>query len=260
MENVPGLLGTRGRSHSIRLRDILSNLGYAVQAQLVNAAEYGVPQIRRRVFLYGWLRDSVSPFSFPSPLNGRDNFRTVSDAIGDLPSPPDDHSAHPGDPLHRRMRMSKLNAERLLHVPPGGGMAQLPVRLRVNAHKNGADRIGHRYVYGRLSYDKPASTITARFDSFTRGKFAHPTENRNISLREGARLQTFPDDFIFEGTQEQIAALIGNAVPPLLAETICRHIARHLAEEIQPFGPLDLNFSQCKNHELIEHLKPGAEA
>ena len=138
-------------------------------------------------------------------------------------------------------------------------MAQLPARLRVNAHRNGADRIGHRYVYGRLSYDKPASTITARFDSFTRGKFAHPTENRNITLREGARLQTFPDDFIFEGTQEQIAALIGNAVPPLLAETICREMARHLAGEIQSFGQLSLNLSQLKKTDFIEPLKASAK-
>ena len=251
MENVPGLLGARGRPHVARFRELLIKSGYVVEAQLVNAAEYGVPQVRRRVFFYGWLRERVDHFLFPASQSTPENFRTVSDAIGDLPSPPSDYSCHPQDPLHRRMRMSKLNAERLLHVPPGGGMAQLPTSLRVNAHKNGADRIGHRYVYGRLSPDKPASTITARFDSFTRGKFAHPSEHRNITLREGARLQTFPDDFIFEGTQEQIAALIGNAVPPLLAERICCAVARHLAGETQPFGTLGLSFSVSKEKEQI---------
>jgi DNA (cytosine-5)-methyltransferase 1 len=120
--------------------------------------------------------------------------------------------------------MSQTNQERLRHIPPGGGFESLPVELRVDAHKGGADRIGHRNVYGRLAADKPAATITARFDSFTRGKFAHPLEDRNITLREGARLQTFPDDYQFVGSQEEVAALIGNAVPVMLAEAIGRSI------------------------------------
>jgi DNA (cytosine-5)-methyltransferase 1 len=114
-------------------------------------------------------------------------------------------------------------------------MQDLPVELRVDCHKNGADRIGHRYVYGRLARDKPAATITARFDSFTRGKFGHPREPRNITLREGARLQTFPDRFRFSGTQEEIAAQIGNAVPPLLAEVLGRAVVMWLDGD----GPAD---------------------
>jgi DNA (cytosine-5)-methyltransferase 1 len=116
----------------------------------------------------------------------------------------------------------------LRRIPEGGGFEDLPVDLRVNCHKQGAARIGHRNVYGRLAAGRPAATITARFDSFTRGKFGHPSEDRSITLREGARLQTFPDEFKFLGTQEQIAALIGNAVPPLLAETLGRALAGSL--------------------------------
>ncbi len=101
-------------------------------------------------------------------------------------------------------------------------MENLPVHLRVDCHKAGAEKIGHRYVYGRLAADRPAGTITARFDSFTRGKFAHPLQDRNITLREGARLQTFPDGFGFKGNQEDIACQIGNAVPPVLAEALAR--------------------------------------
>jgi DNA (cytosine-5)-methyltransferase 1 len=82
-----------------------------------------------------------------------------------------------------------------------------------------------------LAADKPAGTITGRFDSFTRGKFAHPFEDRNITLREGARLQTFPDSFHFSGNQEEIAALIGNAVPPQLATVLCQAIFQHLAAD-----------------------------
>lgn len=110
-------------------------------------------------------------------------------------------------------------------------MEDLPVDLRVNCHKNGADRIGHRYVYGRLAPERPAGTITARFDSFTRGKFGHPKDPRNITLREGARLQSFPDEFRFVGTQEEIAAQIGNAVPPLLAESLARAAAQSLSQK-----------------------------
>jgi DNA (cytosine-5)-methyltransferase 1 len=114
-------------------------------------------------------------------------------------------------------------------IPPGGGMQDLPDELKVDCHKVGADKIGHRYVYGRLSPDKPAATITARFDSFTRGKFGHPVEARNITLREGARLQSFPDSFRFFGTQEEIAAQIGNAVPPLVSEWLAKAAAVYLA-------------------------------
>lgn len=241
MENVKGLLGSRGRYFAVRLKEMLSRGGYAVESKIVNAAEYGVPQVRKRVFVYGRRNDQPAPFVFPEPELSPDRFVTVTNAIGDLPSPPVDYSPALGDQLHRRMRLSELNLKRLTHIPPGGGFEDLPVELRVNAHKNGADKIGHRYVYGRLDPDKPAGTITARFDSFTRGRFAHPHEDRNITLREGARLQTFPDDFKFEGTQEEIAALIGNAVPPLLAEKIGNAVAGYLRGEHSLeslFGPL----------------------
>lgn len=230
MENVPGLLGKRGSTIASRFEEAMRDGGYAVRLARINAAEYGVPQMRRRVFFYGWRIDSTTPFAFPPPTHAPEAFRTVWDAIGDLPSPPTDHSPYPGDSLHRRTRLAPINELRLRHIPPGGGFENLPVELRANCHRNGADAIGHRYVYGRLAPDRPASTITARFDSFTRGKFAHPYEDRNITLREGARLQTFDDSFRFAGTQEEVAALIGNAVPPLLAEVIGRSLIRHLSK------------------------------
>lgn len=229
MENVPGILGVRGRPFADRFVFFLRREGYDVRVVRVNAAEYGVPQARKRVFFYGWRAGVVPPFTFPPPILGPGEQRTVWQAIGDLPSPPEDYTPLPGDPLHRRTRLSEQNLARLRLIPPGGGFEDLPVDLRVEAHKNGAARIGHRAVYGRLHPDKPAGTITARFDSFTRGRFAHPFEDRNITLREGARLQTFDDTFRFLGTQEEIAALIGNAVPPLLAEVIGRALVGHLS-------------------------------
>lgn len=228
IENVPGLLGTRGRGLLATLQADIARAGYDFVADVLDAVDYGVPQRRRRVVICGWRRDSVPPFALPGPLVGPAQYRTVWDAIGDLPTPPIDYSPHPQDRLHRRMKISSLNEERIRLVPPGGGFEDLPVELRVGCHKNGADKIGHRFVYGRLHPHEPAATITARFDSFTRGKFAHPTEHRNISLREGARLQTFPDRHHFVGTQEEIAALIGNAVPPVLARVLGQALHQHL--------------------------------
>lgn len=217
MENVPGLLGKRGRGQLNEFVQAMSQAGYDSEAHLLNAADYGVPQIRKRIIVLGWHRSSGAPVILPKPTHRGDRYVTVEDAIGDLPAASPPGECHGADPLHRTTRMSQLNLERLKHIPPGGGMENLPVNLRVDCHKAGADKIGHRYVYGRLDGQRPASTITARFDSFTRGRFAHPRTDRNISLREGARLQTFPDTFRFAGNQEEIAAQIGNAVPPRLA-------------------------------------------
>jgi DNA (cytosine-5)-methyltransferase 1 len=230
MENVLGLVGNRGRELVRLLEESLRRAGYVVKMSRVNAADYGVPQTRRRVIFFGWLPSGSGPLSLPEPALTPARHKTVNDAIGDLAPPPADYSPAPGDPLHRRMRLSALNLERLRLIPPGGGMVDLPTELRVACHRNGADAIGHRYVYGRLAGDRPAGTITGRFDSFTRGKFAHPSDDRNITLREGARLQTFPDSFKFSGTQEDVAAQIGNAVPPSLAEAILTHVAACLEQ------------------------------
>lgn len=229
MENVLGLLGKRGKDLAAAFEQRMAESGYSVKAFRVNAVEFGVPQVRRRVMFVGTLRKDGTSYRFPAPTHRPDRYRTVRQAIGDLPSPPIDRSPHPDDRLHRRTRLSPENQMRMEMVPPGGGMQDLAPELRVACHKAGAARIGHRYVYGRMAPDEPAPTITARFDSFTRGKFGHPWEARNITLREGARLQSFPDWFRFDGSQEDIAALIGNAVPPLLAEAVLRHLARTLA-------------------------------
>lgn len=228
MENVPGLLGKRGKDLVAEFSTHLAKAGYRTTSVIINAADYGVPQLRKRVVFAGW-RDGQPPFVFPAPVVDSKAHRTVAEALSGLPSPPVDLSPLPGDALHRRTRLSPLNQKRIELIPPGGGMQDLPDDLKVDCHKIGADKIGHRYVYGRLAPDRPSATITARFDSFTRGKFGHPIEARNITLREGARLQSFPDTFSFVGTQEQIAAQIGNAVPPLVAEALARAAVQYLS-------------------------------
>jgi DNA (cytosine-5)-methyltransferase 1 len=238
MENVPGLLGKRGKELLAAFTANLEDSGYRFTSTIVNAADYGVPQLRKRVVFAGWLA-GAEPFVFPLPTCDAKNYRTVANAFADLQPPPIDLSPSPDDNLHRRTRLSPLNQRRMELIPPGGGMQDLPDDLKVNCHKVGADKIGHRYVYGRLAPDCPAATITARFDSFTRGKFGHPVEPRNITLREGARLQCFPDSFKFLGTQEEIAAQIGNAVPPAVAEALGRAAISYINGEVSAGGRFD---------------------
>lgn len=153
------------------------------------------------------------------------------DAIGDLPSPPADGSEHPIVPNHyREARLSALNKERIRHVPQGGGRLDLPAHLQLACHQ-GSHR--HLDTYGRLAWDQPSVTITARFDSFTRGRFGHPVEDRSLTLREGARIQGFPDEFVFLGNREECARMIGNAVPPPLAEALGRSLRYSLLAEAQ---------------------------
>lgn len=229
MENVPGLLGRRGRESLAKFVELVNDGGYEHRVYRVDAVEFGVPQRRPRVLVYGWHRDLDAPDFRLSGLAHRPV--TVAEALTALPPAAEPGTRDAADPLHVESRLSDKNRERLRHIPPGGGFEDLPIDLRVNCHRNGADKIGHRSVYGRLHPDRPSNVITARFDSFTRGRFAHPTEDRNITLREGARLQSFPDEFMFKGNREQIAALIGNAVPPLLAAQVGSLITEHLLGE-----------------------------
>jgi DNA (cytosine-5)-methyltransferase 1 len=148
----------------------------------------------------------------------------VRETLAGLPSPPEDGSPHPKYFNHyREAKLAEINLRRISHIPEGGGRAHLPSDLQLPCHVN---NLGHRHldVYGRLAWEKPAVTLTARFDSFTRGRFGHPVENRSLTLREGARLQTFPDSFEFIGNREEVARQIGNAVPPILAEILTKAI------------------------------------
>lgn len=239
-ENVPGIKRRHGEAILQAFIEDAEAAGYLCHSRVLDAVNFGVPQYRKRLFIVGELsRNGESWYEFPKPTTDEKSEETkVRTALRGLPEPPDDYTEHPGVPNHRRTRLSELNIRRLRAVPQGGGMQDLPEELRVDAHKAGPDRIGHRYVYGRLHMDEPAATITARFDSFTRGKFGHPTSDRNITLREGARLQTFPDDFVFEGGQEEIAAQIGNAVPPMLAKALGLSILDAMARRAAAQAPV----------------------
>lgn len=222
MENVSGIRGKRGKTVLAELERRLAEAGYQLHEKLLDAQDYGVPQRRKRFVVVGErIDDGPCCYEFPEPIA---EHRTVRETIGALPEPPLDGSPHPDYPLHRRDRLSDLNKKRLAVLKEGQGRDSLPEELLADCHKVSSAVIGHRNVYGRMSWDEVAPTITARFDSFTRGQFGHPDQLRSISLLEGALLQTFPIDFAFSGNKVEIARQIGNAVPPVLAEALGRSL------------------------------------
>lgn len=221
MENVSGIAGKRGKTILQQLIEDVEWTGYHVHIKLLDAQEFGVPQRRKRYIVIGERKDIGNFYTYPTSTGIH---HTVRDTIGNLPEPPQDGTDHPEITLHRRDHLSEKNLQRIRAIKEGQGRDALPDNLLANCHKIDSSVIGFRNVYGRMAWDDVAPTITARFDSFTRGKFGHPTQDRSISLREGALLQTFPIDFEFVGNKVDIAKQIGNAVPPIMAEYIGKSI------------------------------------
>jgi len=227
-ENVPGVAEDW---RFVRLLRILRRLGYAVAYDVIDAVDYGVPQRRRRLVL---VASRNGEGRLPEPTHGppdspevkrgvRMPWRTVRDAIGDLP-PVEHGKCHPADPLHCAKRLPE-NWLRLIKAIPknGGSRFDAPEELWLPAHRR-LGRRGFFDVFGRLRWDTPSVTITTGFPNPSKGRFVHPEQDRGLTLREGARLQTFPDDFRFVGSFNEIAAQIGEAFPPLLARRIAETI------------------------------------
>jgi DNA (cytosine-5)-methyltransferase 1 len=160
--------------------------------------------------------------TFPSRTHGPEQTKpyvTVRDAIGSFPAIRAGQT-HRTIPNHRASDVSKLNMRRLKATPSNGGSrSDWPHSLRLECHSG--DYAGHSDVYGRLKWDAPAPTLTCRCYSISNGRYVHPKQNRAISFREAAALQTFPNDYIFYGlSQRVIGSQIGNAVPVLLAKSL----------------------------------------
>jgi DNA (cytosine-5)-methyltransferase 1 len=226
MENVPGITGKRGKEILEDAISFAAQNGYFIHRQILDAQNYGVPQRRKRLIIIGErILNGKPKFQFPKPSKKK---VTVRETISKLPKPPEDGTDHEKIPLHRSDKLSKINLERIKFLKQGQGREYLPEYLLADCHKIDSSIIGHRNVYGRMTWDDVAPTITARFDSFTRGLFGHPEQHRSISLREGALLQTFPMDFNFCGTKVEVARQIGNAVPPKLAFAIGKKIIKSI--------------------------------
>ena len=217
IENVPGL-DTKEESPLGQFKRFLTENNYIFDDDILNAKYFGVPQNRRRYVLVATrIRRHIK-----LPAEDRTNIKTVSQAIGDyLKYPPIEHGVKDNSPhAHSAARLSPINLERIQNTPHDGGgrLDWKDPALRPRCYDN---HEGHTDVYGRLFWSNPSPTITTRFVSYSNGRYGHPEQDRAISLREGATLQSFPEDFIFySNSQGTIARMIGNAVPPKLAEAI----------------------------------------
>lgn len=234
LENVSMLGQKRGKLFVDTIKEQLRN--YTLYPHFYNCADYGLAQTRERFVIVGRREDIKAPFRGPKPIAAK--WRTVGAVIGDLPEPPADYSKHPYITNHYKSRITKENELRFSFVPQGGGWQNIPMEYRLPCHQTtDTKKGGWPDVYGRLEWDKQAPTITGGFDSFTRGRYGHPTQNRAITPREAARLQGFPDSYHFLGNRHEVRHQIGNAVPPPLAEAIGLEIMKSLrfAESVQPY-------------------------
>jgi len=194
----------------------LHRMRYSIVSKVINCAGYGIPQNRKRFIALARL--GYDHFSFPGETHGpgKHPFLTVRDAFTGLKRLKAGMACK-NVPNHQTRALSPLNLKRISSVPKdGGSRTSFPEELVLQCHKKFG---GHKDVYGRMKSDEPSPTITTRCVSITNGRFGHPVEDRGISLREAARLQTFSDEFIFYGNNlEKNSKMIGNAVPVKCAE------------------------------------------
>jgi len=225
MENVPRL------QEQAVFAEFVSSLkkdGYSVFHKVVDCADYGVPQHRQRLVL---LASKHGPIEMIAPTVKKELRRTVRKAIGELP-PLRAGGICPDDPLHQSSELSPLNLKRIRASKVGGTWRDWDKKLVADCHKK---KTGKTYpsVYGRMGWDEPSPTMTTQFFGFGNGRFGHPDQNRAISLREGAILQSFPRNYKFVAKGEPvyiktIGRLIGNAVPVKLGKAIGKSILRHI--------------------------------
>jgi DNA (cytosine-5)-methyltransferase 1 len=223
MENVPGLASQKVWKDFVAA---LRKADYHVSWREVACEEYGIPQSRRRLVL---LASLLGPIELRKPEATK--VVTVKDAIGDLPALKAGE-ASPHDPLHVSSTLTPTNIERIRASVPGGTWRDWPEGLRATCHTKDSGKT-YPSVYGRMEWHKPAPTMTTQCYGFGNGRFGHPEQDRAISLREAAILQSFPKSYSFLAEEEKLTfsrlgILIGNAVPPKLGEAIGHSILYHL--------------------------------
>ena len=226
MENVPQLI-----NHKV-FRNFLNQLEYDQYHLWYNTVEcsrYGVPQTRKRLVLIASLLGEIKllpPEALPITKPA-----TVREYIGSL-APIAAGSSDANDPLHKASSLSELNLRRIRASKPGGTWRDWPSELLAECHTKMSGKT-YPSVYGRMEWDALAPTITTQCFGYGNGRFGHPAQNRAISLREAALLQTFPDNYQFVSSDSKVSfhtlgRLIGNAVPVRLGEVIGHTLQHHL--------------------------------
>lgn len=228
MENVPQLQTyKKGKVFKDFLKILLDN-NYYVDYRIVNAQDYGVPQRRKRLIL---LASKMAQIRLLEPTHSKDNYVTVRDSISHLPEI-QDGIACTTDKLHRARKLTHLNKERIQATPEGGSWKDWSNDLILSCHKKSTGK-SFRSVYGRMIWDDVAPTLTTQCTGYGNGRYGHPSQDRAISLREAAILQSFPEHYIFIDPQKQftptlIERQIGNAVPVQLGRVIAKSIKIHI--------------------------------
>lgn len=238
MENVPNLLTAENGFFFKEIEELFNKMGYLLEHGVLNASDYGVPQNRRRTVIIGKLNGA--PPKLPQPQNIK---VTIWDAISDLAYLESGEGAYEQEYKnapksdyqkilrgnskvlynHAVTKHSPLALERLALIPPNAGKEVLPKEHLTKSIYSG--------TWTRMRKDEISVTITTRFDTPSSGKFTHPFLDRAITVREAARIQSFPDDFIFVGNKGSQMKQVGNAVPPLLAAAIAEVIMKDIKEE-----------------------------
>lgn len=238
MENVPNLLTAEGGFFRNEIIELFNSMGYSLKMGILNASDYGVPQNRRRAVIIGKL-NAEAP-NLPEPQS---NAVTIWEAISDLSylesGEGKDDQEYRNEPQSSYQKMlrgrsetlynhvvtkhSPLALERLALIPPNAGKEVLPKEHLTKSIYSG--------TWTRMRKDEISVTITTRFDTPSSGKFTHPYLNRAITVREAARIQSFPDDFHFIGNKGSQMKQVGNAVPPLLAAAIAKVIMNDIMKE-----------------------------
>jgi len=238
MENVPGITSIAGGKIVREISQAMGEMGYHVEMRVLKAEEYGVPQERRRVFFVA--TNTQASIVFPEPTHGPNllPFVTVWDAISDLPvlqnggkGEPRAYTKEPQNDYQRMLRGNRLivenhaapklaaiNVERMSHIPSGGSWRDIPFDLLPEGMKL-AKRSDHTKRYGRPRKTDLSCTILTKCDVHW-GAYIHPTQDRSFTVREAARLQSFPDSFVFNGSPTEQYIQVGNAVPPLLGRRV----------------------------------------
>ncbi len=236
MENVAGITSKKNRSIFTKFINLIET-EYFIKYGVLNTADYGVPQTRKRLVLHGIKKDKVyRSFKIELPTKthskeGKENTQkwVKADVIMDLPEIESGGEFFGvGVYNHTANRLTDINIRRIRHIRENGGSrSNLPDSLILDCHKRNK---GHGDVYGILDISKPSVTITGGCMTFSKGRFGHPTQDRALSAREAARLQSFDDSYIFLGNRGELAKQIGNAVPVKLAEASGKYFQMILNE------------------------------